>query len=419
MASRLVRQMVETIFHNRARRRLAALDQEPIYRSQVRTLVGLVHQGRKTRFGQDHDFGRIHTIRDFQRLVPLRTFAQLFQEFWDTDLPDRDNSTWPHIPFAALIKRTTDRFQGVHGPSAERHLQEVPLSPALLEFHGRAALTALGMVGKCKPRAPLLLGRIVLLGKEMGLQKRGGVTLGSLESLAISQLPVFLKPSISGPVDLNSSNGPGPEKIIKDLMQSPVTCLAGAANRIARFVTQVQTVSRGRTLTEVWPHLAAVIYTRDFSRVNRKQIVNAMGQSGILVMEALFRPEGPIAIEDPRHELLRLLPDHGVFFEFIPSEEIGQTNPRRFSVGEIEPGVPYRMALTSPGIWACLVEGRIRFERCDPPLFEVVDQPAQPEKTLSQSVLQIPGQPLPAHEAVDSGFPVGYGQPGIFGRVPI
>jgi hypothetical protein len=427
MASRLVRQMVETIFHNRARRRLAALDQEPIYRSQVRTLVGLVHQGRKTRFGQDHDFGRIHTIRDFQRLVPLRTFAQLFREFWDSDLPDRDNTTWPHIPFAALIKRTTDRFQVVHDPSTERRankgtpdtLQEIPLSPALLESHGRAALTALGMVGKCKPRAPLLLGRIVLLARELGLQKRDGVTLGSLESLAISQLPIFVKPSIYGPVDLNSANGPAPEKIIRDLMQFPVTCLAGAANRIARFVTQVQTVSRGRTLKEVWPQLAAVIYTRGFSRVDRKQIMNALGQSGILVMEALFRPEGPIAIEDPRHELLRLLPDHGVFFEFIPSEEIGQTNPRRLSVGEIEPGVRYRLALTSPGIWACLVEGSIRFERCDPPLFEVVELPAKADKTLSQPILQVPGQRLPAQEEAASEFPVGYSHPGIFGRVPI
>jgi len=385
IANRLVRCMVETIFRNRARRRLAGLDHEPIYRSQVRTLVGMVHQSRHSRFGRDHDFCRIHTIRDFQRLVPLRSFSQLFQEYWETSILNRDNTTWPHFPFAALVKRLTGR------------IQEVPLSPALLATHGKAALTALGLVGKIKSRSPLFSGQIVVLGKDWGLQKRGEVTLGSLESLAISQLPVFLKPSIKGPVDLKSDNGSPPEKIIADLLQSPVTCIAGTASRILRFLTQVKNTIRRGTLEEVWPSLAAVIYTRGFSRVDRGQLVNSLGKSGVLVLEALIHPEGPIALEDPRYGCLRLLPDHGVFFEFVPWEDLGHSNPRRHSVGEIELGVPYGIALTSSGIWACLVPGKIRFERRDPPLFHALEQPAKVEPARPTTpAYPIPAQPFPA-----------------------
>ena len=49
--------------------------------------------------------------------------------------------------------------------------------------------------------------------------------------------------------------------------------------------------------------------------------------------------EGFVATEDPRHGLLRLVPDHDIFFEFVPVEELGRDRPARHTVGTVETGV--------------------------------------------------------------------------------
>src|SRR5262249_13511098 len=119
-ATRLVRRVVDTVLRGRARRRVAELDHESAARSQVRTLLGLVHRAQATRFGQDHDFQRIRTVGDFQRLVPLRTLSRLWQEYWPAPQLLLSQTTWPILPFLAL-------------PETPGHwLSSVPLSPAPL-----------------------------------------------------------------------------------------------------------------------------------------------------------------------------------------------------------------------------------------------------------------------------------------------
>ena len=95
---------------------------------------------------------------------------------------------------------------------------------------------------------------------------------------------------------------------------------------------------------------------------------------GPLLLETAFRPEGPLAVEDPRRDGLRLLPDHGLFFEFVPVEEANQPHARRFGLEEAEPGALYELALTTPaGLWACRVGLTVRVERQGPPLVRFVE----------------------------------------------
>src|SRR5205807_6780563 len=101
--TRLARSVADTIFRGRARSRILELDQHAFVRSQTRTLLGLVHRAHKTRFGRDHDFPRIRTASDFQRLVPLRTPAELWREYWQPAFPNLAGATWPGpIPYLAI-----------------------------------------------------------------------------------------------------------------------------------------------------------------------------------------------------------------------------------------------------------------------------------------------------------------------------
>jgi hypothetical protein len=105
-------------------------------------------------------------------------------------------------------------------------------------------------------------------------------------------------------------------------------------------------------------------------------------------LEIWFRPEGVAAMEDPRQGLLRLLPAHGAFVEFIPPDEITSAHPLRHSLAEVETDVPYAVAVTSSaGVWACVVDDQVCFERRDPPLLRLRSTriSAQPPRVLRPS----------------------------------
>jgi len=120
-----------------------------------------------------------------------------------------------------------------------------------------------------------------------------------------------------------------------------------------------------------------------------------MAVNGVRALESLWTEDGAVALEDPRHCRLRLLTDHSVYFEFIPTEQVGQSKPARVSLGEVEPGTIYTIAITTgTGVWARLTDITVAFERLDPPLLVRVPVPAiSPPTALPPPHLQIDDTP--------------------------
>src|SRR5437660_5209160 len=151
--TRLARRVVDTLFRSKARRRIVELDRQSLARCQSRTLLGLVHKGHSTRFGRDHDFRRIRNAEDFQRLVPLRTPAELWREYWQPAFPNLGGATWPG-PINYVAVSASNQASG---------FPYVPFSPALWAAHQSAAMTALAFVMHARPQSRLCAGRLLLL----------------------------------------------------------------------------------------------------------------------------------------------------------------------------------------------------------------------------------------------------------------
>jgi hypothetical protein len=64
--------------------------------------------------------------------------------------------------------------------------------------------------------------------------------------------------------------------------------------------------------------------------------------------------------------------DYGIFYEFVPVEDLGKDRPRRHTVADVELGRPYAVALTSPaGLWSYLLGDTVRFVAPDPLRLEI------------------------------------------------
>ena len=171
------------------------------------------------------------------------------------------------------------------------------------------------------------------------------------EPLALERFPWMARPDVFDATTLPW--GPSP------------TCLIGPIDRVVTFAHDRR---------HLMPDLRAVVYSRCGS-TPVECLREAVGPKPML-LESLTRPEGPIAVEDPRFDSLRLLVDAGVYFEFITATLAHTLVPTRIGLDEVQPGVPYELILTAPnGPWAGRTGTSIVFDRLDVPLLRVLTPP--------------------------------------------
>ena len=107
---------------------------------------------------------------------------------------------------------------------------------------------------------------------------------------------------------------------------------------------RVKQVTGKETVTEIWPTLR---WSSTAARSSTRTATCSAGRSATTgeVLEVYPCSEGFVATEDPRYRLLRIVPDHDVFFEFVPVEEFeGQAEvgrPTRHTLATVEIGVQY------------------------------------------------------------------------------
>jgi hypothetical protein len=152
----------------------------------------------------------------------------------------------------------------------------------------------------------------------------------------------------------------------------PVSCLGGSVECLLALLEAVKQVRGKSCVTDIWPGLSAILYAPRSAAAPVERL--RAEADGVQLLEVAARAEGPIAVEDPRHGLLRLLHDHGVYFEFVPPNQAGEPGCPRYGIDEVELGVPYELVLTSPaGLWACRIGRTVCLEDRDLPLLRFLD----------------------------------------------
>jgi hypothetical protein len=122
------------------------------------------------------------------------------------------------------------------------------------------------------------------------------------------------------------------------------------------------------TARELYPHLEMLVHGGVNFKPYRARFEHFLA-GGAELREVYPASEGFIALQDERPEDgLRLLTDIGLFFEFVPLDELDSPNPTRHWLGNAETGVNYAVVLsTCSGCWAYIIGDTVRFASLDPP----------------------------------------------------
>jgi hypothetical protein len=366
----VVRRLTDVFMGRYAMHRMAQLDHRPTAQLQQQTLLRLVHHARSTRFGLDHDFAGIRSIADYQRRVPLRTYETFWSDYWRAPFPYLTDVTWPGpIPYFALSSGTTSGAT-----------KFVPLSRQMLASNQKAALTTLSLFLAAHPGTPLFTGRLFFLGGSTDLRDLSAqgdrpppysVQAGDLSGITVRAASALLRPFTFPPEEIALVND-WDEKLRRFAEKGvhlPITMLSGIPAWLLVLFDRLKQATGRERLIDIWPRLRLLIHGGTNFEPYRALFQTLIGDAGVHFLETYPASEGFIATEAPRYHLLRLIPDHNIFFEFVPCEDLDADRPARHTIADLEPGVQYAIVLTTcAGLWSYVLGDTVCFERRDPPL---------------------------------------------------
>lgn len=362
--STLARRMVDAGINRYAFGRVRELDTLDLVRTQRQQLMKIVHRAHDTKFGRDHRFAEIETVKDYQRRVPLRTYEQFWNDYFAATYPRLQGVTWPDfVPYYALSSGTTS--------GATKYL---PITYDMLTSNKKAAFTNLAFFLHQHPRAPIFRGKIFFLGGSTELKSNAdGSLYGDLSGISAREVYDVMRPYFYPPPDVALlGNWETKVQILAEQSAKlPITIIGGVPSWLLTLFDYVKKVTGKKHIADIWPTLQLVVHGGAMFDPYRPVFREIIGNDRVEFLDTYPASEGYIAIEDLRYRMLRLIPDHGIFFEFVPVDELANDKPTRHTVADLEPGVNYAVVLTTcAGLYAYIIGDTVRFERRDPPVMK-------------------------------------------------
>ena len=341
--------------------------------AQTDQLRELIASAQNTRFGRAHDFSRIAKISDpigmlraYQQGVPVADWYAFADDI--SDMRDRGLSDilWPG---------RVDRFAQTSGTTAGD--KYIPVTDAMMKSNYRASLDIFAhLLNRGVPPERYMGGRCLFLGGSTDLDyNEHGIATGDLSGLVTPMIkwPISAIYSPGSAVALMSDWPKKIEAMAQIAIDQDIRFISGMPSWALVLIDRVIELSneRGRPAScarDVWPNLEVFVH----GGVNFAPFVSRMSRafSGDPEIDFPCRhelypaSEGFIAMQDTTGDPgMRLLSDNGIFFEFVPLEEIDDPNPTVHACWEVESGQKYVVLLTTnAGLWRYIIGDVVVFD---------------------------------------------------------
>ncbi len=385
-----------------ARRRLRHLEHMDPKRAQRRVLSSLIRHARRTQFGRDHEFSDAWSLDDFRSHVPLRDYDAFWESYWRAPFPRLTDCTWPGlIPWFAVSSGTTT--------GATKY---IPVSREMRRSNVRAGTELMVHHVANRPETRLLAGRVFMLGGSTGLVRQApGVSSGDLSGIAAAEMPRWARLRYFPPHDLETITD-WEEKIDRFAERSldeEISGVAGTPSWLLIFFERLAEIAGGASrIADIYPALEMLSHGGVAWAPYRDRFAALLEGSGAETREVYPASEGFFGIADRGDgEGLRLLLDTGIFYEFIPLDELDSAEPDCRWIGDAEPGVNYALAVTTcAGLWRYLIGDTVTLVERDPPRVLVTGRTSYMLSAFGEHVIGAEVERAVAEAARDIGATV-------------
>ena len=242
------------LFFKLREKSINAFIQSPI-KDQREILKSLLKKGRDTNYGEEFNFSRIHSYKEYSSIVPIVDYEDFFNKIKKT-LNGNDNVIWPDkIKWFAKSSGTTNDVS-----------KFIPVSQQSLDLnHMKAGRDLLSVYLKNNPKSKLFDGLALALGGSRQLtpfDKSQQIFIGDISAILLKNLPSWASYLRTPNIDIALM--PEWEKKIKSMAEitskQNITNLSGVPTWTIVLIREVLKVTGKKNILEVWPNLELFIH---------------------------------------------------------------------------------------------------------------------------------------------------------------
>ena len=324
--------------------------------TQQQVFEALIKEAAQTQFGKDHDFGSIKTHSDYVQKVPVRDYEGL-KHYVDKVVKGEENVLWKGKPL--YFAKTSGTTSGA---------KYIPLTKESMPFHIEAARNAILSYIHETGKADFVDGKMIFLQGSPILEEKNGVKLGRLSGIVAHYVPAYLQKNRMPSWETNCIEDweTKVDAIVQETIQEDMAVISGIPSWVQMYFEKLKEKAN-KPVGEIFKYFNLFIYGGVNYEPYRAKFENLIGRK-VDSIELFPASEGFFAYQDSQKEKgMLLLLNSGIFYEFVKSDEFFTTNPKRYTIGEVELGVNYVLLLsTNAGLWAYNIGDTVQFTSLKP-----------------------------------------------------
>ena len=333
---------------------------------QQRVMEHLLHTAAHTEWGQKYGYASIRTYEDFKNRIPIQTYEEV-KPYVERLRAGEQNLLWPtEIRWFAKSSGTTNDKSKFLPVSKE----------SLHDTHYRGGVDAVTLYLHQNPESRFFSGKGLILGGSHSPNLNTNHSLvGDLSAILMENLNPLVNyirvPSKQ--IALMEHFEPKMEAIANSTIGVNVTNLSGVPSWMLVLIRHILEKTGKNTLEEVWPNLEVFFHGGVAFTPYRDQYKEIIRSPRMHYVETYNASEGYFGTQsDLSDPAMLLMIDYGIFYEFIPLEDVGSERPRTYCLGEVETGKKYAMVIsTSAGLWRYMIGDTVKFTQKNPYKFVI------------------------------------------------
>ncbi len=321
----------------------------------------LISSADNTEWGKKYGYKSIENVNDFRDRFPIQTYDTL-KPFIERMMQGEQNVLWPtEIKWFAKSSGTTSdrsKFIPVSGEAME-------------ECHFKGGKDMITLYCNNRPEAKLFTGKTLVLGGSHQInQLHTDSYYGDLSAVLLKNLPLWAEfyhtPELA--ITLIENYEEKIEKIAQITQHVNVTAISGVPTWNIVLAKRLLELTGKDNLLEIWPNLELYVHGAVAFTPYRDHFKKLVPSNEMYYMETYNASEGFFGIQDQSDsEEMLLMLDYGVFYEFLPVENLFDENPRTLLLDQVETGANYALIIsTNSGLWRYLIGDTINFTSLSP-----------------------------------------------------
>ncbi len=323
---------------------------------QEKTFRFLIKRATGTAFGKEHRFDKINNYEDFKRQVPVRNYED-FLIYTQRIFNNEQDVLWPGLPLYFGKSSGT-----VHGA------KYIPITKDYLQSTQYAARYMIANLISVLKNTDFIGGKIFYQADPQVFEIKNGFKCASISAIKSYRMPkwaqLFSLPGkdIGMIEDLNLKL----DKTIDAILKNEIKIAVALPVWLLHFLQAFEK----RTGEKFKTHFSSfkILFLSGMNYEPYEPMIRQHMGNDIILLENYTATEGNFAYQNqPGKKGMELICNQGVFYEFIPLEQIGKKDPQRLQLKDVQPYLQYVLLISNNcGLWAYRMNDIVEFVSIHP-----------------------------------------------------